>query len=169
MRLKKTLFLSMLLAISVVLAAVESLIGFNHIPGVKLGLANVIIVLLLYEFSFKDAFIISILRVFIVSFILGKFLMPQFYMSLFGAFFSILIMLILKKGNKFSIIFISCIGSLFHSIGQLFALSLFFNEMLTFYYLPIMGMLSMITGIVIGLIAKRIILHYHAFFNNIEN
>lgn len=87
MRLKKTLFLSMLLAISVVLAAVESLIGFNHIPGVKLGLANVIIVLLLYEFSFKDAFIISILRVFIVSFILGKFLMPQFYMSLFGAFF----------------------------------------------------------------------------------
>ena len=82
-KVKKLVLLSIMLAIAIVVGYVESFIPIP-VPGVKLGLANVVILLLLYEDNIVDAFIVLILRIFLTGFILGTFLTPTWYMSLAG-------------------------------------------------------------------------------------
>ena len=127
MEIKKITRLALLLSLSVVLNLVESIIPiFNGtIPGLKLGLANIVILFTLYEFSFKDAITISIMRVILVGILrIGLFSMA-FFFSLSGAILSIIFMYIFKRYTKLSIIGVSIIGSLFHSIGQIIIACIF--------------------------------------------
>ena len=111
MEIKKITRLALLLSLSVVLNLIESIIPiFNGtIPGLKLGLANIVILFTLYEFSFKDAITISIMRVILVGILrIGLFSMA-FFFSLSGAILSIIFMYIFKRYTKLSIIGISII------------------------------------------------------------
>src|SRR5574344_1024195 len=98
--------LSLLLALSVVLNLIESVIPiFNGIiPGLKIGLANIVVLFVLYEYSFKDALYISILRVFLVGILRTGLFSISFYFSLGGAILSTIMMFIFKRFTKLSII-----------------------------------------------------------------
>lgn len=154
--------LSLFLALSVVLNLIESVIPiFNGaIPGLKIGLANIVILFVLYEYSFKDALYLSILRVFIVGILRTGLFSISFYFSLGGALLSIIMMYLLKRFTKLSIIGISIVGSVFHSIGQIIVACFLINTSGMIYYLPWLLLFSIPTGIFTGIISKELMKNY---------
>lgn len=162
MDLRKLTRLSMLLSLSIVLGLVESYIPFitNIVPGIKLGLANIIVIFVLYKFSFKDALYISILRVVLVALLRTGLFNIIFFFSLSGALFSLVTMYLTKKYTKLSMVGISIIGSIFHSIGQIIIAIIGLSNINVIYYFPYLLLLSIPTGIIIGLIAKKIFNYY---------
>ena len=155
MKTKRLATISMLLSLSVVLGLVESIIPSIGIPGIKLGLANIVILYALYKFGFKDGLLISILRVFLVGLLrTGIFNIP-FFFSLLGAIFSIIAMTITRKITKLSVVGISIIGSIFHAIGQIIVAIIFTNTVQIIWYLPVIFALSIPSGIFVGMIAKK--------------
>lgn len=159
---KKLVRLSMLLALAIVLSIIESFIPiFNgFIPGLKLGLANIVIVFVLYLFSFKDALYISIMRVILVGILRAGLFSVTFFFSLGGALLSVLAMFLFKKYIKLSIIGISIVGAIFHSIGQLLVALILINNINWLYYLPILLLSSIVTGLIIGLISKELLKYF---------
>lgn len=156
MKTKKITLLAMLTAISVVIAIIESYIPFigNLIPGLKLGLANIIIIYALYKYGFREAIAISLIRVFVVALLRTGFGI-NFLFSIGGAIFSIIAMTIIKK-TKLSIIGVSIIGSIFHSLGQVIMGILVIKNYNIIYYLPYLLLFSIPTGFIIGKIAQKI-------------
>ena len=153
---KKLTSMSLLIALSIILSIVDSFIP-SFVPGMKLGLANVIILVVLYGYGFKEAFLINIARVLIASLLRGSFLSMGFFMSLSGAIVSLIIMWILKKFIKnIHIVGVSVVGSLFHSAAQICVGMLYLSTTSLIYYLPILALTSIITGVFVGLTAGLI-------------
>lgn len=159
MELKKVVRLSMLLALSIVLSILESFIPFFNgaIPGLKIGLANIVVLVVLYVYSFKDALYISIIRVFLVGMLRTGLFSITFFFSLSGAILSIIMMFIFKKVTKLSMVGISIIGSLFHSIGQVLVAILLIKNINMIYYLPYILIFAIPAGIITGIISKEIV------------
>ena len=157
MKTKDITIISVLTAISVVIAIIESYFTFigDIIPGLKLGLANIVIIFALYRYNFKTALTISLIRVFIVSLVRTGFGF-NFFFSLSGAIFSIIAMAIIKK-TRLSIIGVSIIGSISHSIGQVLIGMILLENYNVIYYLPYLLLFSIPTGIIIGLISKKLL------------
>lgn len=157
MKTKDITIIGTLTAISVVISIIESYFTFigNIVPGLKLGLANIIILFALYKYNFKTAISVSIVRVLIVALIRTGFGI-NFFFSLSGAIFSIVSMFLVKK-TKLSIIGVSLIGSVFHSIGQVLVGIVVLDNYNIIYYLPYLLLFSIPTGILIGIIAKRLL------------
>ena len=158
MEYKKITRLSMFLSLSILLSILESFLPIigGIIPGMKLGLANIMIVIVLILYDFKDAFGLSILRVLFMGILRTGIFSTAFFFSLSGSLFSICAMAIVKKSNL-SIIGVSIIGSIFHSIGQII-IAIFLLKLPNFiYYLPWMVLFSIATGSMIGYLAKQII------------
>lgn len=149
--------IAILTSICAVISILESLFTFigDIVPGLKLGLANIVIIFALYEYDFKTAFLVSIIRVLIVALLRTGFGI-NFFFSLSGAIFSIIFMYIFKK-TRLSIIGVSIIGSVFHSIGQVLVGMLLLDNYNVIYYLPYLLLFSIPTGIVIGIISKKMI------------
>lgn len=159
MDLKKIVRLSMLISLSVVISIIESYIPIlnNIIPGIRLGLSNIIILFVLYKFSFKDSLYVSIVRVFLVGLLRTGLFSVSFFFSLSGAILSIICMHLVKKIKLFSVVGVSIIGSITHSLGQIIiAIFLLKNENII-YYLPYLLIFSIPTGIVTGLITKKLL------------
>lgn len=152
-KLLRLMIIAMLLAMSIVLSYLESFIPV-FIPGVKLGLANVIILIMLYEFKFYEAGIVDVIRILIVSFIRGTFLSPTFFMSLSGGILSFLVMLMASKVKIFSCIGVGILGSILHCFGQILVAIWLVGSDAVLYYLPFIGLLSLATGIFTGLISR---------------
>ena len=167
MDIRKITRLSMLLALSIVLSIIESMIPIigSVIPGMKLGLANIVIIFVIYLYSFKDALYVSILRVVLIGILRSGLFSITFFFSLSGALMSIAFMYIFKKYTKLSIVGVSIIGAITHSIGQIIIAILFLDNINVIYYLPYLLLLSIPTGLIVGMSANGIIKHY----NNIEN
>jgi len=160
MELKRISRLAMLLALSVVLSLLESLIVINNvIPGAKLGLANVIILIVLYIYSFKDAVTLSLTRVFLVGILRTGLFSVTFFFSLGGAILSVLSMYLAKRFLKLSVVGVSIVGAATHCLGQVIMGGLILNTTSLMYYFPILLAISIPTGIVVGLISKEGI-HY---------
>ena len=158
MKVQKIALLGVLLAATIVIAILESFIPSFIIPGIKLGFANIVILVTLYELGIWEAVFINVIRVLVVSLVRGTFLSMGFFMSLSGAFLSLGIMilfyLIIKK---FSIIGVSVIGALFHVFGQIIIAMIYMSSAYVIYYLPIIAFAAVITGTLVGIIAKAII------------
>lgn len=152
---KKEIRLSMLLSISIILNILESLIPIFNFPGIRIGLANIITLIVLYTYGSKDAIYISILRVLLVGILRTGLFSIAFYFSLFGSIFSIISMIIFKK-TKLSIIGVSIIGAIMHNVGQIIAALFLINTNLI-YYMPILLITSIITGTIIGFISKELL------------
>lgn len=160
MDLKKGVRISMLVALSIVLNIIESMIPiFNIIPGVKLGLANIVSLLLIYVYGFKEAILVSIVRVLIVSILRTGLFSLSFFFSATGSIFSLIVMILFKKTNL-SIIGVSILGSITHSLAQLSLAILILNNINVIYYFPIVGISSLLSGIIIGVLSKELILFY---------
>ena len=139
-------------ALALIFSYVESLIPINFgIPGVKLGLANLITLIALYKMSVKEAFLISIARVVLSGFIFGN-LFAILY-SLAGGLLSLTIMTWFKRSNKFSIYGISMAGGVFHNVGQLMMAILVVESVTIAGYLPVLLVSGLITGLVIGVVS----------------
>lgn len=149
---KKLTYLSLLTAIAIILGYLENFIPFNlGIPGAKIGLANIITLIALSVYGFKDALIISLLRVFIVATTFTNFYMLLY--SLAGTLISLLVMFLLKRTNYFSTLIISITGAVFHNLGQIIVAIIFYGFNIV-YYLPYLTILALITGSVIGILGQ---------------
>ena len=158
MKVQKMALLGVLTAAAIVIALLESFIPSIGIPGVKMGLANIVILIILYELGIWEAGVVNLLRVLVVSLARGTFLSMGFLMSLTGAALSfgimVLFYLLIKK---FSIIGVSVIGSVFHVTGQIIIAMIFLGSAYVFLYLPIIAISAIITGVFVGITAKLII------------
>lgn len=160
MELKKYTRLSLLLGLSVVLNILESFLPFfNGVMGFKLGLANTITLFVLYEYSLKDAFYVGILRVFLVGILRTGLFSVSFFLSLAGVLLSIITMFLAKK-IKLSIIGVSVVGSLFHSLGQVILAIFLLSMPSMIYYLPWLLLFSIPTGILVGIITKQLVKYF---------
>ena len=158
MKVQKIALLGVLLAATIVIAIAESFIPSFTIPGIKLGFANIVILVTLYELGVKEAVFINLVRVLVVSLVRGTFLSMGFFMSLTGAVLSLgVVILFCLLIKKFSIIGVSVIGSLFHVTGQILIAMIYMGSVYVVYYLPIIGLSAIITGVLVGFIARAII------------
>ena len=158
MKVQKIALLGVLTAATIVIAIAESFIPSVGIPGVKLGLANIMILITLYELGILEATGINIARVLVVSLVRGTFLSMGFFMSLTGAIFSLGIMILFYLVvRKFSIIGVSVVGSLFHVFGQILVAIFYLGSGYVIYYLPVIAVSAIITGVLVGITAKLII------------
>ena len=158
MKVQKMALLGVLTAGAIVIAILESFIPSIGIPGVKLGLANIVILIILYELGIVEAIIVNLLRVLVVGLVKGTFLSMGFLMSLTGAIFSLGIMILFYLLiKKFSIVGVSVIGSLFHVFGQILIAMIFLGTAYIFLYLPIIALSAIITGVFVGIIASLVI------------
>ena len=158
MKVQKIALLGVLLAATIVIAIAESFIPSFTIPGIKLGFANIVILVTLYELGVKEAVFINLVRVLVVSLVRGTFLSMGFFMSLTGAVMSLGVMILFcLLIKKFSIIGVSVIGSLFHVTGQILIAMIYMGSVYVVYYLPIIALSAVITGILVGFIARAII------------
>lgn len=153
-RIKKLTMIAILLSMALVLSIVESFIPFG-LPGVKLGLANLIILLSIYYFGFWIPLAIDIIRVFVASIATGTFLGMGFVMSLTGALTSFLLMYVFVKFLKcFTSVGASIIGAYTHALAQIFIGVIYLNSWGVFYYFPVMATVALITGTINGVIVE---------------
>ena len=155
MNTKRLVTLSLFLSMSIVLSIVESFIPSISIPGAKLGLANIMTLVILNLYDDKDAFLIVILRIFLVGLLRGTIGAPGFYMSLSGGLFAYSLMVIVKHINVFSIVGVSIFGSLGHTLGQILMAIILYSTPEIAYYFPLLFLIAIPTGIFTGLVAKR--------------
>ncbi len=160
---KRVAYCAMLTALAMIFGYVEALIPFGFgIPGVKLGLPNIVIVLALYILPAYQAFAIQLMRIVLVSFLFGNLSMMLY--SLAGGMLSLLVMFLLKKGNSFSITGVSIAGGVSHNMGQLVMAVMVVQNLKIAFYFPVLMMSGLVTGCLIGILAYRIkpVLDKHA-------
>ena len=158
MKVQKIALLGVLTAIAIVLAIVESFIPSIGIPGVKLGLANIAILVVLYEVGIWEAAVVNLIRVIVAALVRGTFLSYGFLMSLTGATLSLGIMILFYLlVKKFSIIGVSVIGSIFHVTGQILIAMIYLGTGYVVFYLPFIAIAAIVTGVIVGVITKAII------------
>ena len=146
----------MLIALAFVLSFVESLIPISlGIPGVKLGLANLVTVVGLYTVGTTGTVVISLIRIVLTGFSFGN-LFAMLY-SLAGWGLSLLIMVVCKKKNWFSTVGISILGGIGHNIGQITVAAYVVKQAGVFFYLPMLLIAGTVAGLVIGILGSMII------------
>ena len=156
MKTKKVAFLGLAIALAMVLSFVESQIpALVAIPGIKVGLPNLVIVFLLYKVGWKEAIIVSIVRTFLVALLFGN--IQSFTFSVVGAAVSLIGMILIKKLNWFSPITVSIMGGVFHNVGQIIAACLWTQTEEIVMYLPVLLLSGTVAGAVIGLIAGMLV------------
>lgn len=142
----------LMVALAMVLSYVEYLIPFSFaVPGVKLGLANIVVVFALYRLGMTEALFISVIRVLLMTFMFGN-AFALFY-SLSGAVLSFAVMLLLLKTKRFSSIGVGIGGGVAHNIGQILCAMVLMGTKQIIYYLPVLFVSGTLAGIVIGVIA----------------
>ncbi len=143
-------------ALAMILSFVESQIpAFVAIPGVKMGLANIAVVFVLYTLGWKEAVLISLIRVVLVSLLFGSF--ASLFYSLAGAVLSLTGMIILKKAGLFSPVAVSVSGGVLHNAGQILMACILLGTNVIRYYLPFLVLSGTISGIVIGILAAVLV------------
>ncbi|MDF2906521.1 MAG: putative rane protein [Herbinix sp.] len=153
---KKIATYGLLVALAFILSYIESLFPvFIAIPGIKLGLANLVVITAIYKMGVKEAFVLSIIRIVLVGFTFGN---PSTMMfSLVGGLLSWLLMVIFQKTKLFSTIGVSIIGGIAHNIGQILVAILVVENIDIIYYLPVLLIFGVIMGALIGILATIII------------
>ena len=150
---KRTAFLGLVAALAALMGYVEALIPIDFgIPGIKLGLCNIVIVIVLYFYSWKEAMLISTVRILIIGFLFGN--LFSIVYSTAGMLLSIFCMSILKKSGLFSEIGVSSAGGTAHNLGQLCAACLIVKGIPFLGYAPLLMLSGCAAGCAIGFLAK---------------
>ena len=154
MKTKKITLLAMCIALAMILSYVESMIPSPGIPGVKLGLANIVVVFALYKLGCGEAAGISLLRVFLVSLLFGH--AASLMYSAAGAVLSLAGMILLKKTDRLSCVAVSVIGGVLHNAGQILMAWLLMGPNVI-YYLPVLVLSGTVAGVAIGVVSALIV------------
>ncbi len=161
---ERVAYFGMFTSLALIFSYVETLIPISFgIPGVKLGLANLVIVTALYLTGLKEAYLLSVVRVLLAGFLFGNYF--SIIYSLAGALLSLSVMAALKRAEGFSIIGVSIAGGVFHNVGQLIVAMLAVETFSVAYYAPVLLIAGLFTGCVIGILAQEMIRrvkHWHA-------
>lgn len=158
----KVAYFGLFVGLGLILGYVEALIPFfMSVPGVKLGLPNLIIVVALYKMGVREAYLLSVTRIVLSGFIFGN-LFAILY-SLSGGILSLFVMSLLKKRGDFSIIGVSVAGGVFHNIGQLITAVLVVETLSVSYYLSVLLISGLITGFLIGAAADQLLKRLASF------
>lgn len=153
---KKIGSISLFLALALILSYLESFIPvLIPVPGIKIGLPNLVIIMVLYLYDFKTGALINVMRVLIAGFMFGNAFSIIYGLS--GAILSLAVMAIMKKTKKFSIITVSTAGGIFHNIGQIIIAALVMGSYYIFTYLPVLLIGGLVTGLLIGVIARELL------------
>ena len=153
---KRVAYCAMLSALAMVFGYVEALIPFSFgVPGMKLGIANLVIVVSLHLLPTYQVFFIQLIRIVLISFLFGNMSMMMY--SLAGGILSFLVMRFVKKTGIFSIIGVSICGGVSHNVGQLIMAVLAVQTIKLIYYFPMLLIGGLITGWLIGMLAQRIL------------
>lgn len=152
---KKIALYGMMVALAFAFSYLESLIPFNFgIPGIKLGLANIVVVVALYTMKSGEAFTIAIFRIILAGLTFGS--VYSLLYSLCGGILSFIVMYFVKK-TKLSIIGVSMLGGVCHNIGQLIVAAIVMQTARIVYYIPVLLIAGLVTGFLMGLISKLVI------------
>ena len=151
LRTKKITFLALFASLALLLSYVEMLLPpiFTAVPGVKMGLPNIIIILILYRFGIKEAVVVSCVRLTIVTMLFGN--ITMFWYSLAGAILSLAVMGILKKLDFMSTVGVSVAGAIMHNLGQVLVAILLMHTTEIGYYMIVLSITGTIAGVFIGL------------------
>jgi heptaprenyl diphosphate synthase len=146
----------LLLALAVLFGYVEAIIPVPMpVPGMKLGLANIVIVTILYLAGWKEAIVISALRVLIIGFLFGNLFSISY--GLAGTALSILGMALVRKTRRFSVVSVSALGGVLHNCGQILVATLVVIGFPWKWYLPVLMLAGLGAGIVTGFLNRLII------------
>lgn len=156
MKTKKIAFLGTMLTLALVLGYVERIIPFNvGIAGVKIGLANIIVLLLLKKQGIGAALTVNVLRIVIVNLLFGSVISLAF--SLFGGVLSTIAMYFMLKLKIFGEVGVSAVGGVVHNIGQTLAAALLVSQGAVLRLLPYLMLFGEISGILCGIAVAVII------------
>jgi len=146
----------LLIATAFVLSWIEMQIPYSFtIPGIKLGLTNLAVLVALYKLGPADAFALNMVRIILVGFTFGN--MSSMFYSLAGGMLSFIVMFLLKKLTKSSIKLVSVAGGISHNVGQILVAMFVLENAKIIWYLPYLWISGIVAGIVIGLISELII------------
>ena len=148
--------LGLTVALAMIMSYIEALVPLSFaVPGIKMGLANIVIIFVLYKIGTKEAILVSIIRVILVSLLFSN-VMAMAY-SIAGAVLSLGIMWILKKTDKFSVIGVSIAGGIMHNVGQIIMAVILLGTEQIALYLPVLIITGTVTGVVIGIVSGLVI------------
>lgn len=148
--------LGLTIALAMIMSYIEALVPLSFaVPGIKMGLANIVIIFVLYKIGTKEAILVSIIRVILVSLLFSN-VMAMAY-SIAGAVLSLGIMWILKKTDKFSVIGVSIAGGIMHNVGQIIMAVILLGTEQIALYLPVLIITGTATGVVIGIVSGLVI------------
>nr|WP_296156185.1 Gx transporter family protein [uncultured Blautia sp.] len=157
---KKIAYMGLFAAIAIIFGYVESLIPFfAGIPGIKLGLANLAVLFILEKYTWKEAVLVSMVRILVIGFMFGN--MFSILYSMAGAALSLTVMTFMKKTSGFSLLGISVAGGVSHNIGQLIVAALIVENKSLLYYAPVLIISGVITGLLIGILTGEITKRIH--------
>ena len=152
----KTAYFGVFTALALIFSYIETLIPIPFgIPGMKLGLANLVIVIVLYQEGWKEALILSVVRIVLSGFMFGS--LSMIIYSLAGGILSLIVMTVLQKNGGFSRIGVSIAGGVSHNIGQMVIAMFVVETYRIIYYLPVLLISGMLTGLLIGIIANEVL------------
>lgn len=152
---KNVALFGMMVALAFTFSYLESLIPFNFgIPGVKLGLANLVVVIALYTMKPAEAFSIAVIRIFLAGLTFGNAYSIAY--SLCGGILSFAVMLLLKR-TKLSMVGVSMMGGISHNIGQIIVAAIVMETARIAYYLPVLLVAGLATGLLLGVVSSLIV------------
>ena len=156
MKSKKVAFMGLMATLAMIFGYIEFLVPISvGIPGIMLGLANIVLVVCLYVIRPREAFLINFIRISLSSLLFGNSLL--FLYSLAGGALSFAAMFLLKKNNGFSVIGVSLAGGVAHNTGQIIVAICILENIYIAYYLPALIIAGAITGLFIGFLSSKII------------
>ena len=156
MKTKKVAMLGLTIALAMIMSYIEALVPLSFaVPGIKMGLANIVIIFVLYKIGTKEAILVSLIRVILVSLLFSN-VMAMAY-SIAGAVLSLLVMWVLKKTDKFSVVGVSIAGGIMHNVGQIIMAVILLGTEQIALYLPVLIITGTATGVVIGIVAGLVI------------
>ena len=152
---KKLTTMALFVTTALMLSYVESLIPFFWgIPGMKLGLANLAVVLALYFYGWREALLVNVLRILLSGILFGNLFSILF--SLGGALVSFAAMLLVRR-MKFSLWGVSMAGGVSHNVGQLLIAAFLVETVEVGYYAPFLLVMGLVTGALIGLLGRELL------------
>jgi len=168
-RTNKMVFLSLLVAIGLALSVLESAIPLPIlIPGARLGLSNIVILVTLIIFGFKEALLVSVIKSFVLVLVTGS--VSSLIYSFTGAVLSCITMYIVYKyfSNIFSLIGVSIFGAITHNIAQISVAALIMFNVRIYTYIPILMLTSLFTGYFVGLASSFIVKNLQKTLTNVN-
>ena len=156
MKTKKVAMLGLTIALAMIMSYIEALVPLSFaVPGIKMGLANIVIIFVLYKIGTKEVILVSLIRVILVSLLFSN-VMAMAY-SIAGAVLSLSVMWLLKKTDKFSVIGVSIAGGIMHNVGQIIMAVILLGTEQIALYLPVLIITGTATGVVIGIVSGLVI------------